>query len=790
MKRLILAALFTAPLLAQQSAPQPTQGPAAPPTVIKTETREVLVDVVVTDKKNNYIQGLEMKDFKVWEDNKEQQLKSFSFGADAASPDGNKQRYLVLFFDASTMNTNEQAQSRQQAAKFIASNAGPDRQMAVVNFTGALQVAQNFTDDISRLQSAVQGIKLSAVTANASAMGGAMGGLGRAERDFGARSMLLGLISMARGLGDVKGRKSLILFTSGFRLTDQTRTELTAAIAQCNKSNVAVYPIDARGLAGGGLLDNDPLSNPNMRGGRGRAALELPGDVRRTGVALAAFPVMHIVDFFLDQARGGGAPPGGSTTGGGTGGGGTGGGGAGGGGRSGGIGGGGGMTGNPGGNPGGRTGNPGNPGGNPNGGNPINRGGNNPFGGNPNDPNNPNNPNNRDRFGAGRGIMPEFPQNLGDRKEIMYALANGTGGFMIENTNDLLSGLERIGREQNQYYVLAYAPPDSPEGSCHTLKVKVDRGGTQVRARTGYCNVKSRDSLAGSAAEKTLESRITTNAAPVAASAGKGAAAMRAPFFYTSPETARVAVAMEIPLDKTKFEKVKGKQHAALNLLGIAYRQDGTVAARFSDSVKFDFESSKEADKFKTTPLHYENQFDVGTGSYTLKVAYDSGGENAGTLQTPLSINAYDGKQFAVSGLALSTKFGPSNQAEINMDTILMEGRAPLVAGNLQFTPSGAVRFSRNDTVVMYFEVYEPLLSEEKPPQLGAQVRIVDASGAEKSDSGTVAINNYVRQGSPVVAAGLKVPVQGLTSGAYKVEVKALDSAGNFAVRTADFVIE
>ena len=60
----------------------------------------------------------------------------------------------------------------------------------------------------------------------------------------------------------------------------------------------------------------------------------------------------------------------------------------------------------------------------------------------------------------------------------------------------------------------------------------------------------------------------------------------------------------------------------------------------------------------------------------------------------------------------------------------------------------------------------------------------------EKSDSGAVAISNYIRPGSPVVAAGLKVPVQSLTSGNYKVEVKALDSAGNFAIRSADFVIE
>jgi hypothetical protein len=32
--------------------------------------------------------------------------------------------------------------------------------------------------------------------------------------------------------------------------------------------------------------------------------------------------------------------------------------------------------------------------------------------------------------------------------------------------------------------------------------------------------------------------------------------------------------------------------------------------------------------------------------------------------------------------------------------------------------------------------------------------------------------------------------VQGLTSGIYKVELKALDSAGNFALRSADFTIQ
>src|SRR5271163_2528951 len=80
------------------------QAPAEPGAVIRTETKLVLVDTVVTDKKGNYIHDLEAKDFKVWEDNKEQTVKSFSFEAGSASPSNPQKHYLVLFFDNSTMD--------------------------------------------------------------------------------------------------------------------------------------------------------------------------------------------------------------------------------------------------------------------------------------------------------------------------------------------------------------------------------------------------------------------------------------------------------------------------------------------------------------------------------------------------------------------------------------------------------------------------------------------------------------------------------------------------------------
>ena len=159
-------------------------------------------------------------------------------------------------------------------------------------------------------------------------------------------------------------------------------------------------------------------------------------------------------------------------------------------------------------------------------------------------------------------IIPQIPDSTTTNQNIMFMLAAGTGGFVIHETNDLSGPWTKIGKEQGEYYVLGYTPPESDEGSCHTLRVKVDRGGTEVRARTGYCNSRPQDLLAGNSTEKDLETRAA------AAQAGTVTASMQLPFFYTAPNVARVNVAMEIATDKVKFEKQKGKFHATINVLG------------------------------------------------------------------------------------------------------------------------------------------------------------------------------------------------------------------------------
>jgi VWFA-related protein len=65
-------------------------------------------------------------------------------------------------------------------------------------------------------------------------------------------------------------------------------------------------------------------------------------------------------------------------------------------------------------------------------------------------------------------------------------LANETGGFVIDNTNDLAKGVARMQIERTTYYLLGYQPNTALDGKFHRVTVKVKRGKVSVRARPGY----------------------------------------------------------------------------------------------------------------------------------------------------------------------------------------------------------------------------------------------------------------------------------------------------------------
>jgi VWFA-related protein len=662
---------------AQQSTPAQTGGissgsPAQPPQtgrthdsakddsapVIKSEVRAVLVDSVVTDKKGNYIRDLTAKDFRVWEDNKEQRITSFSMGDDPAAPDYSQKKYMVLFFDTSTRDFLNQVVVRQAAAQFIDANVAPNRQMAVVDFGSALRVAQNFTSDADRLKKAVADLSDSSQS----------GMTGVRELDL-VRALRFALTALAKSLSTVPGRKTLVMFTRGFPLPPNLAPELTsevmAAIDECNKANIAIYPIDLRALIA-------PNSQP------GQSSMSSPADV--------------LLGQKSDAGQGGsGSMPG----------------------------------------------------------------------------------------------VPPAPPIPSTNQQVLDEFAANTGGFVIMNTNDILGGVEKIGKEQSQYYVLGYSPSESPEGSCHTLKVKVERSGTIVRSRRGYCNVRPRDLLAGSSVEKRMQIQAS------AEMAGNVTGSMEVPFFYISPNTARVNLALEIPSDSVKFEKAKGKMHAEVNILGIAYKPDNAIAARFSDTVNLDFADQQEVDKFSKAPFHYENQFEISSGEYVFKVVFSSGNESFGKLEKPLVIDPYNGNQFALSGLALSNQARRAPEQASGSSFALLD-RTRLIAHGMEIIPSASNRFKTTESAAIYAEVYEPLLAAPHPPHVGIKVIVRDRkSGAKKLDIGIPNTDSSIEKGSLVIRLGLQLPLNSLTPGSYELQLGAADSAGHASeFRSSDFEVE
>jgi VWFA-related protein len=754
------AAVFCAAARAQQPPPPPASTPATnasaePETpansvpVIHAESRVVRVDVIVTDKKGNYIHDLTPKDFRVYDNDKEQQIVNFSFGSPESASQAPERHYMVLFFDDSTMGFADQAQARQAALKFIDADAGPDRVMAVVDFTGALRIIQNFTGDPARLKRAAEYAKSSAVSPNDSdsSSGGAQAGapmpsLFNTGNDFGVYTLLLAIRTLAKDLAAVPGRKSVVLFTEGFPLTPDAAIDLTATISACNQANVAIYPLDVRGLVapmptGTQLFRQDaPSTAPHL--------------------VLAAFP-QHAGPVG-GGGRGGGPVGGGGGTPGGGGGGGA-----------------------PGGGTGGRGGAPspgGGRGGAPGGGRGPGGGGGMPY--------NPYSPYGTNPYGNTQPhmILPTLPDTGVANQSVMYALADGTGGFPILNSNDLLGGLAKIAAEQDEYYFLGYSPSDSPDGSCHTLRVKMDHGGYKIRARTGYCTAKPKDMLAGKPVEKDLEADA---AQPAAGGIG---GTLEAPFFYTSPSEARVDVAMNIPSSSVQFSKEKGKYHADIDVLGIAYAPDGSVGARFSDEVTYDFEKD-EWKHFLESPMRYENQFAIAPGKYRLTVVLSAGGKDFGKYEEPLEIDPYNGK-FTLSAIALSDQIQPEAGMGAVIEADLLADRTPMVINGMQVVPSGSNHFKKTDSVALYAQVYEPKLVDPNPPAIRIAYRVVDLkTGKEVFQASNIDPAAWIQKGNPVVPVGLKVPVKDIPPGNYRLDMQAYDTSGGLtAIRTVEFVAE
>ncbi|HUX66855.1 MAG TPA: VWA domain-containing protein [Terriglobales bacterium] len=267
----------------------------------KANTRLVTETVSVTDRNGRPIVGLTAKDFTITEDHAAQTVAfcEYQHLADtpaAAAPrppatppaapatpfaiapetPGNtryaNRRLLVLYFDMTAMSVSDQLRALAAAQQFIAGAMRPADRMAVMEYDGAgVKVKQDFTADRAALQQVVgamilgQGFGLSEDAADAASedTGSAFGQDDSEFNVFNTNRQLAALQTAVAMLAPLSEKKSLVYFASGVNRNGvDNQAQLAATTNAAIRANVALYPIDARGLVASAPLGDATQGSP------------------------------------------------------------------------------------------------------------------------------------------------------------------------------------------------------------------------------------------------------------------------------------------------------------------------------------------------------------------------------------------------------------------------------------------------------------------------------------------------------------------------------------------------
>lgn len=308
-------ATVTFATLAAAQTQQPTQSAPAQPPTLHASTQLVVVDVVVTDKNRKPIHGLKESDFTLNEDNVPQVFKHFEehtalTAADATkfpampklppgiftnyTPDPVNGAVNILLLDTLNTPVKDQMFVRQQLLAYL-NAAAPGTRIAIFGLTTRLLILQSFTSDPAILKAVASKkfTKNSPLLQDSVGTSGIQNSVSDDMEDMGVSADVVANVQqfeaetqsfqtqlrvkytldamnqLARYLSSIPGRKNLIWFSGSFPISilpDETLTNPFAVAADSSdefrdtvnllaRSQVAVYPIDARGLFNSPVFD-------------------------------------------------------------------------------------------------------------------------------------------------------------------------------------------------------------------------------------------------------------------------------------------------------------------------------------------------------------------------------------------------------------------------------------------------------------------------------------------------------------------------------------------------------
>jgi VWFA-related protein len=268
-------------------------------------------------------------------------------------------------------------------------------------------------------------------------------------------------------------------------------------------------------------------------------------------------------------------------------------------------------------------------------------------------------------------------------------LSERTGGFLINNTNDLAPGLRRIDEDRRFHYLLTYTPANTDfRGEWRNITVQVPGRNVTVRARSGYLAVRTPGTLPllmhEGPALAALERMPLPSQVPVRAGA----------FVFPQARAADARLAVVVATDGGALAANADKANATA-------QTDFTILARLKDATGGVVRKGSQRYRLPTANLRGEVLFfrqpTLPPGAYTLEyVVHDALGQRAGAGTAPVIVQDKRAGQPQVSSLMIvrRTERVPAAQRDATN---------PLYYGDLLLYPSLGEPFSKRATSALTF---------------------------------------------------------------------------------------
>ncbi len=285
-------------------------------------------------------------------------------------------------------------------------------------------------------------------------------------------------------------------------------------------------------------------------------------------------------------------------------------------------------------------------------------------------------------------------QSVADRQMNLRSLAERTGGFATANTNELAAPMQRVMEDIRSHYQLAYTPASEVyDGHFRKIEVKLARPKLIVQTRRGYYALPELNGEPLRKFELTALNAINTR--PIPRTFSYKTALMQ---FKPDSGSVECEMAFEIPIESLSFAQDPKTGNASLRASVFALIQDskGEVVGKIGREL-FRTVPSAQIASIKDQKIAYAEPIDLPPGRYTLStVVTDQQLEKISVKRVSVSVDPMS--PLRLSSIELVERVDPLHSPRNPLDPFEMDDR--------RVTLSSADNVPAGRPIPLYFVVY------------------------------------------------------------------------------------